>query len=58
MSLLNSDERTILVLYYSEGYKTKEIARILDMNESTVRNKMSKARQKIENNLKEDYINE
>lgn len=58
MSLLNPDERTILVLYYSEGYKTKEIAHILNMNESTVRNKMSKARQKIENDLKEDYINE
>lgn len=58
MDLLNPDERTILVLYYSEGYKTKEIAKILDMNESTVRNKMSKARRKIEINLKEEYSNE
>lgn len=53
MSLLNDDEKTILVLYYYEGYKTKEIAKILKMNESTVRNKISRAKKKIEKDLKE-----
>ena len=57
MNILNNDEKTIFVLYYSEGYKTKEIAKILQMNESTVRNKILRGKRKIEINLKEGNNN-
>lgn len=55
MSLLNKDERTILVLYYSDGYKTNEIGNMLNINDSTVRNIMQRAKKKIEKNVKEDF---
>ena len=53
MNILELDERTILTLYYSENYTSKEISKILKMNDSTVRNKIAKAKKKIESNLKE-----
>ena len=36
--------RTILILYYVEGYKIKEIAQLLDMNESTVNSRLRRSR--------------
>ena len=53
INLLNDDEKTIIVLYYAEGYKAKEIAKILKMKESTVRNKILRAKRKIQNDLEE-----
>lgn len=55
MDLLNNDEKTILVLYYCEGYKSKEIAKILKMKDSTVRNKILRAKKKLKNDLEEVY---
>lgn len=49
--LLNSlDEkyRIILVLYYSEGFKVREIAQILDMQENTVKTRLVRARRQFE----------
>lgn len=56
MNLLNQDEKTILVLYYYEGYKLKEIARILKIKDSTVRSKILRAKKKIKNNLEEVFL--
>lgn len=53
MNSLNTDEKTILVLYYGYGYKTKEISKILKINDNTVRTKMSRAKKKLEDDLKE-----
>lgn len=53
ISMLNDDEKTIIVLYYAEEYKTREIAKILKMKESTVRNKILRAKRKIEKNIEE-----
>ena len=39
--------RTILVLYYVEGFNTKEIAGLLDMNEHTVKSSLVRARKKF-----------
>ncbi|MBQ8043135.1 MAG: RNA polymerase sigma factor [Clostridia bacterium] len=47
LSILNYEERTIMAMYYSEEYTTKEIANILKLNESTVRSKINRAKQKI-----------
>ncbi len=39
--------RTIIILYYVQGFKTREIADILQINESTVRGRLAAARQKM-----------
>lgn len=39
--------RTILVLYYVEGFNTKEIAGLLEMNEHTVKSRLVRARKKF-----------
>lgn len=50
---LNSDEKEIFILYYKEGYNTKEISKILNINQNTVRSKISRGKEKIKNSLKE-----
>lgn len=52
---LTSEEKTILILYYVDGYKPKEIAKILDTNDSTIRSKILRAKNKIKKDLKEVY---
>ena len=39
--------REVLYLYYGEGYKTEEIARILDRNPATVRTMLRRGREKL-----------
>lgn len=53
ISVLNKDEKTIITLFYSEDYTSKEISKILKLNENTVRRKISNARKKIERRIKE-----
>lgn len=43
--------RTILVLYYVEGFNTKEIAGLLEMNEHTVKSRLVRARKKFATQL-------
>ena len=45
--LLSVDKkyRIILILYYMEGFKIREIAQILDMNENTVKTRLSKGKE-------------
>ena len=45
---LEEKYRTVIMLYYVEGFKTREIAQILDMNENTVRGRLATARKKLE----------
>jgi RNA polymerase sigma-70 factor (ECF subfamily) len=40
--------REILVLYYSEGFKIREISQLLDMPEATVKTRMRRAKAKLE----------
>lgn len=56
LKILNNDERTILFLFYSEKYTSKEIGKILNINDSTIRNIISRAKKKIEERLKEERI--
>ena len=44
--------REILYLYYYEDYPTKEIAKLLGRNESTVRTQLSKGRERLKKLLK------
>lgn len=46
--------RTVIHLFYYEGYSTKEIAGITQQKESTVRSLLSRARKKLQSILKEE----
>lgn len=47
--------REVIHLFYHEGYQTNQIAKILHMNESTVRSNLSRGREKLRSVLKEAY---
>lgn len=47
MRSLDEKYRTILLLYYSEGFKISEIAQLLDMEENTVKSRLSRGRKKF-----------
>ena len=54
-SLLNNltyTERIIVVLYYKEQYKIRELKEILKMNENTIRTHLFRAREKIKKSYK------
>lgn len=50
---LSPDERLAITLYYYEGYKTSEIAKITDVSESTVRSRLFRARSALKEQLSE-----
>ncbi|MBR3988576.1 MAG: sigma-70 family RNA polymerase sigma factor [Clostridia bacterium] len=52
---LDEKYRTIILLYYYEGYDVKEIAHILKRNQATVRTQLSRARELLKPKLKEDF---
>ena len=55
--VLTDEERNILILHANNGFKHREIAKILDLPLSTVLSKYNRAIKKIKNNLsKEDII--
>lgn len=49
---LNSTYRTVIHLFYYEGYSTKEIGSLLKEKESTVRTQLTRARRQLEQSLK------
>ena len=50
---LKPDCRNVIYLYYYQGYKTKEIAKILNMNINTVSTNLSRAKQELKKILEE-----
>ena len=53
LTTLGDQERSILLLHVLFGYKTKEIAAALDLNENTVRSKESRALKKLAQQLRD-----
>jgi RNA polymerase sigma-70 factor (ECF subfamily) len=53
---LPSKYRTVIHLFYYEGYSTKEIAELTDQKESTVREQLTRARRKLKVFLERDLI--
>ena len=51
IDFLDVQERTLIAMYYLDEYTTKEISEILDINESTLRSKLSSIRNKIKIHL-------
>lgn len=54
LAKLPDDERELLILYYCIGYTSKEISRMLTMNENTVRSKISRSTEKLRRELVSD----
>ncbi len=52
---LKSDEKIVLTLYYYLGYSTKEISKILKINENTVRSKIHRAKAKLKKQYEGGY---
>lgn len=48
LGTIDEKYRTILILYYVEGFNTREIAGLLDLNEHTVKSRLIRARKKFE----------
>lgn len=44
---LDEKYRTVILLYYLEGFNTKDISQILDMKESTVKSRLQRGREKV-----------
>ena len=55
LQLLKEDERNILYLYYYEGYKIKEIAKILKQKQNTINSKLTRARKKLKEIMEVEY---
>lgn len=51
---LSKKYRIVVYLYYYEGYKVKEIAEILNLDEENVRTRLRRGREKMKIMLKED----
>lgn len=47
LSLVDEKYRIILILYYVEGFKIADIAKLLDLNENTVKTRLTRARVQI-----------
>lgn len=48
LNCLDEKYRTVVILYYVQGFKAREIAEILQVNENTVRGRLATARKKLE----------
>ncbi len=47
LEMFSDQDKMILLLYYSNGYTTKQIAEILNKNENTIKTKLRRMREKI-----------
>ncbi|MGL5577457.1 MAG: RNA polymerase sigma factor, partial [Sarcina sp.] len=54
LKLLEKELREVIVLFYYDDLKQKEIAKILDINETTVRTRIFRAKEKLREILKDD----
>ena len=54
INLLNVEERTIIIMFYSKKYTIKEISKILNINENTIKTKISRIKIKLKKYLEEE----
>ena len=54
INLLNVEERTIIIMFYSKKYTIKEISKILNINENTIKTKISRIKKKLKKYLEEE----
>ena len=56
LAILDEKYRVIVVLFYSQGFSTKEIARILNLPDATVRTRLSRAREQLKKYYEEQSV--
>ncbi len=54
LSALDEKYRLVVILYYTQGYKVREIARIMETSESSVKKYLVQARNKVEELYKKE----
>ncbi|WP_207746546.1 sigma-70 family RNA polymerase sigma factor [Clostridium sp. 1001271B_151109_B4] len=54
INLLDDDLRTTTILFYFEDMKYKDIAKILNVKEGTIKSRLSRAKEKLHKILKEE----
>ena len=54
LAKLPKNYRSVIHLYYYEGYSVKEISQILDISETNVQTRLMRARKKLEEMLKKE----
>lgn len=52
---LPEEFRNVVILYYYDGFQTKEIAGILKISEGTVKSRLNRARKKLRTALEDEY---
>lgn len=55
LNRLKPRDRIVVILYYVEGFKTSEIAQMLDIAESTVRNRLARSRGQLATEYYPEY---
>ena len=55
LAALDEKYRIIMILFYSEGYRIREISDILKIPESTVKTRLQRGREKLEVYYKEKW---
>lgn len=55
---LELEEKTIITMYYLDEYTTREISQILNINESTLRSRISSIRNKIRTSIGKESNND
>jgi RNA polymerase sigma factor (sigma-70 family) len=55
---LSSKYKILIYMYYYEGYSTVEIAKMLNINEATIRTRLKRAREQLKHQLKGDDFRE
>lgn len=57
LSMLQPDDRIIFYLYFGEEYTTKEISRILNIKESTIRSRIHRGKEHLRKHLhREEWV--
>ena len=54
LNALDEKYRLVVILYYMQGYKVREIAQIMETSESSVKKYLVQARNKVEELYKEE----
>ncbi|GFH43487.1 DNA-directed RNA polymerase sigma-70 factor [Lactococcus hodotermopsidis] len=55
---LSDDHKTVLLLFYFERYSIREISRLIEQSESTVKTRLSRARKALKKKMEGEIANE
>ncbi|HAT4339549.1 TPA: sigma-70 family RNA polymerase sigma factor [Clostridium perfringens] len=58
IDLLNDNYKTVIIMMYFNDMKIKDISRVMEIPENTVKTYLRRAKQALGEVLKEDYLNE